>query len=1035
MGFALVKTAPAMSLSDRSFMIVSTLLLRAALVIAGFTALGVSPLRAQTVSTWKGGDGNWSDGTKWTGGIPNSPSTEARVDGGNAAASTVTLDGSFTVGALTLSDHFIVADGSTLTIDSTAGFAGAGTLGGVSGGYAEFTASGNPTRLFVIGDVVVTRFITGNGNANTIITGASGARLTLDDFQTSGFAVIGDGKLNIVNKAALYPGAATTVVIEPLSTFEQTSTGIMSLAKGTMRLAGNGAFTIAGTVSVYNNFGNGPGLFTRDASSTLTNFDAVTKTLTGGSWRALALNNSATIQLNVGPILINNAAIELGLGAVFSGLEALQSNVGSLTLNAEPFTTAGAFSNSGTLSVANGGFTATGPLTNTGSIELSSFNNSGSLTLMQGMTQTAGSLKLGGTTALNSPVTIGAGFQMAISGGRLEGGASVSGQVVSDAVISPFTRYGQFTGLTINNGSLTLTGNSALELRAGVLNQFNRRNDSVTVNGPVALAGRLVLRLGSLSQPPDGTATFTVLSSTALSGVFANVSNGERLRTADAAGSFLVSFGPGAANPNAVVLSDFVLAPPRILGRQVPGEPEGTVFGSFGAPTAGPFDGSIKVGKVKVAALFAGDGSVRVRVGQESPIAGANFAKLSPPSGDAALATIGGASGTVPKGTESVLLAGLTEGPVRIAARTGTELTDLPGVTIKKFGTIDGNGSVIFFLATLNGGDLDGRAALCAASPDGRVRVLVSVGESIGGSTVKTIATLVGVKGELPEGRWRAGDAAFLARLTLADKSQALYFLAASANPGTIQPSRIFGVGDMLQAPLAGAVISGIGLPAYPAKRLQLKIGAGGVTKKDDVAILRPVSDFGDFVLAREGQAAPGIAGATFKTLSEPVQGLYGGTAFTATLAGVKNGASIWWAAPFAETATLLARAGAGAPGGGQFATFGTLVAPDGNGDGTLFTAKLKPNKAAAISSKNNTGLWASDSQGVVSRLLIAGQTVQLGGQPYVLKSFVALVPAKGSIGAARGYDTAGRATVLGKLVDAATGKEKVTALLDVVRP
>jgi hypothetical protein len=211
--------------------------------------------------------------------------------------------------------------------------------------------------------------------------------------------------------------------------------------------------------------------------------------------------------------------------------------------------------------------------------------------------------------------------------------------------------------------------------------------------------------------------------------------------------------------------------------------------------------------------------------------------------------------------------------------------------------------------------------------------------------------------------------------------------------------------------------------------RFALKPGLGGVTKSNDSVILR--LDEQTSILAREGAAAPGPAGVTFKSLGEPVHGEHGCAAFAATLAGENGGPSLWFARPFFAP-QILAHAGDDAPGGGKFASFITLAYPDGPGDGPLFVAKLADDKTAGISAKNNTGLWASNANGQLTRLICTGDRMFLGGFIRTLRSFSALVPAPGCRGVSRGYNTSGRVTVLCKFSDRFDGKlSNATALFD----
>lgn len=162
-----------------------------------------------------------------------------------------------------------------------------------------------------------------------------------------------------------------------------------------------------------------------------------------------------------------------------------------------------------------------------------------------------------------------------------------------------------------------------------------------------------------------------------------------------------------------------------VSGGPVNGEPAGINYATFGVPEVGPFAGTLAVGRTKVPAIFAADGSVRLQVGDT--LAGAVVARLGSPAGDAVLVGLKVGTGGVLGTNDDVLLAGLTDGPVRVAAREGQELDSLPGVRIGKIGTFDGNGTTVFLVATLVGTGVTAKtdAALCAALSDGRVRLLV----------------------------------------------------------------------------------------------------------------------------------------------------------------------------------------------------------------------------------------------------------------------------------------------------------------------
>lgn|GEM_PF-5706342 len=74
--------------------------------------------------------------------------------------------------------------------------------------------------------------------------------------------------------------------------------------------------------------------------------------------------------------------------------------------------------------------------------------------------------------------------------------------------------------------------------------------------------------------------------------------------------------------------------------------------------------------------------------------------------------------------------------------------------------------------------------------------------------------------------------------------------------------------------------------------------------------------------------------------------------------------------------------------------------------DGTHVTGTLAVKNG--IAAKTNTGLWAGRDTGGADLVLRTGQTVNVGSTAKKIASFVALVPAAGSIGAAHGTDDAG---------------------------
>jgi len=101
---------------------------------------------------------------------------------------------------------------------------------------------------------------------------------------------------------------------------------------------------------------------------------------------------------------------------------------------------------------------------------------------------------------------------------------------------------------------------------------------------------------------------------------------------------------------------------------------------------------------VNTKAIFAGDGSLRVKAGDSAPgLAGSVITQLGEPSGDAVRATLRVGKGGVTAKDNEVLLGGLTSGALVLAARKGQPVDGLLGVTLKTILVFDGWGPSYFF--------------------------------------------------------------------------------------------------------------------------------------------------------------------------------------------------------------------------------------------------------------------------------------------------------------------------------------------------
>ena len=169
---------------------------------------GVAPFaRGAEVANWVGGDGLWSDATKWSGGVvpANNGGTTytVNIDSGNAAASKVTLRGgagsgnSIAIDALTVDggdslavQNYTVSTGA-LTVNGLLDFGSFGTVNlpadATVGGAGTIRFSNGSTRLGVsTGTLTIEDGITINGGSgydiyysgfNSARVGGSGASL------------------------------------------------------------------------------------------------------------------------------------------------------------------------------------------------------------------------------------------------------------------------------------------------------------------------------------------------------------------------------------------------------------------------------------------------------------------------------------------------------------------------------------------------------------------------------------------------------------------------------------------------------------------------------------------------------------------------------------------------------------------------------------------------------------------------------------------------------------------------------------------
>lgn len=214
------------------------------------------------VSTWTGGTGNWSDGSKWNPvDPPNSDAADVLVDGGNATASAVSVDGNFTVGRLTIDagDSVDILDNRSLSVTNSASFTGAGSI--VNNGTFSITTQGSATALYINSAVS----LTGSGTLSlSRLSGGSGSLIRGGGTLTNSSTIQGEGNVGanetgLVNQSGGIIQAnvsGRTLTLDPNSGTGLTNSGILrATGGGILFLTGNGdgSFTNTSTGSIQAN--------------------------------------------------------------------------------------------------------------------------------------------------------------------------------------------------------------------------------------------------------------------------------------------------------------------------------------------------------------------------------------------------------------------------------------------------------------------------------------------------------------------------------------------------------------------------------------------------------------------------------------------------------------------------------------------------------------------------------------------------------------------------------------------------------------
>ena len=294
-------------------------------------------------------------------------------------------------------------------------------------------------------------------------------------------------------------------------------------------------------------------------------------------------------------------------------------------------------------------------------------------------------------------------------------------------------------------------------------------------------------------------------------------------------------------------------------------------------------------------------------------------------------------------------------------------------------------------------------------------------GGALLGSTVKTFNALVARPGSGGQGRGAESDGDedyTVFRAMLADGRSTVGYVDML---GAVTP--LYTSGDGAVGYDSGALWLGFGLPTQNAAASAMaflgtvKSGTGTATSANNVAIFAEEdATYAPARLVSKGDAAAGVSGGIFSALKDPVSAGNRSVAFLGTMKA--NGTTITsaddagiWHRSDSSALALVARENAQppeAPAGAKWKAFTSLALPEGRGP--LFVASMHSKIGTTspgpggITTANDIGLWATDSNGALRLLLQEGDVIGTS----TVKSFTVLSTVAGSPAQTRGFNAGG---------------------------
>jgi uncharacterized repeat protein (TIGR01451 family) len=468
---------------------------------------------------------------------------------GTAASTTITLDGS-SHGALTNAGTYTAANNSATILSGTIN----------NGGVIQIAATGNITELQVSGGQNVlltgggTVTMSSSGNGTPIIDQTSGgSTLTNVNNLIQGQGQIGVNGMALVNQAGgtINANAAGALLINASTVTNQhllEATGGGTLQINTTVSSPGGAIAATGAGSAVQ-FSNGAiiqgGTLSTSGGAVMGTVASNTVTLDGSTGSGpvnntgtyAGANNSATI---LNGTINNTGAIQIAATGnitelqILGGQNVTLTGSGAVTMSTSGNGTPIINQTSGGTTLTNAGNTIQGQgvIGNNGLSVINQGTITANLSGVGAYSQTAGATVI--PAATNASVA-----SFAISGGTAQvdgtlsspGGVSVTGTgtlfgtgiIIGNLGAAGVIRPGDSPGiLTISGGgTYTQSSTGALDILIGgttLGTQFSQLN----VVGPASLGGSLNVSLANGFNPAVGN-SFTILTSTAISGTFATV--------------------------------------------------------------------------------------------------------------------------------------------------------------------------------------------------------------------------------------------------------------------------------------------------------------------------------------------------------------------------------------------------------------------------------------------------------------------------------------------------------------------------------